>query len=376
MTFITFRTMVVLLFAVVATYSQQPLQGTIQQTRELVRLRDAWASATPSERLELRKQLAELATLGAVDAGRAQEQLGLWDACCTLWDVVPTAPPKAHSRTQRVGKQIVSTPCGPMPYADNVSVRASRDSMWFTSSSWPGYGGKDIYVSSCHFYPVQRVHRWLEPTNLGLGLNSEADEELVALSGPGLLFERTHNGKTQLLFATPRAIVQSISIASNNVHRPVIIATMYNCKNDLCASIGFDNRVAVAVPADARTIHIRCCWRGEPRVFNRCDIPTRQLALTENDVRTHDCFESAGITTHDAEHEYSISVYEDELSAQQALNRIREICEQGKPKVVIHAVPGHIELAIQGFVRTLQSIGVHVQVDLHQSERTVIALLH
>ncbi len=336
-------------------------QDALRQQSYLQRAREAWwRAATASTRDSIRQEVSLSIQSLHVAADRGQEQMDLWDICCDLWDVFPVT--NAPTRTAPLLNMICEEALASAQLCDTDSLYNSRrDSLWFSSSRWPGYGGLDVYWSKYHYYPLQQVWKWWDATNAGLGINTPADEVVTAITGRGIQFVRIVDGKPECFEAVPRHLVQTITITQTQAAQPPIVLSVFDCQHHLCASFGFDDVTVAHLPPQGATLVFRCCSKGQPRTFNRCSVTQATLHLIDTDLRIHSCERAKGtIVQESSPRTFSISVFETDTSATQALSIIMEECQSTARRITILQSPRHLSQEFANLASALNQRGIAV----------------
>jgi hypothetical protein len=372
---------------VFASYATSKGLTTEEQDAVLFRYRQSYTSATTAaERDSIKQEIRWAIQDARIDAGRGQEQLQLWELCCSDWMVrelgegdsgtatLPTL--SANGKTSTWSVDVVrtadTTEDVTLLTSDHVQSR-DGNTVFLASNRYPGYGGIDLYTSDCHHYVFQGVYRWLYPRNLGKDVNTGADEYDLRLTSGGFTFARRENGVERLFEATPRSIVNSVSVTETCAGEPVIIMNVRNCEGRFTTSVGFDEWTVARLPIDAQTLSFKCCARGVERRFKRCEVTIDRLTLEDIDIRTHDCNASATLTQHHEAVRFGISIYEDAGSINAALASITESCSAyPSATVTISTVPGHLGSALTDFVDHLLVRGLSVVLAPVSGQRTVI----
>ena len=395
---------VLMMVMVSCCYGQSSRLSTLQQDVELYLLREAYAASTsPVVKDSIRQELRWAIQDARVHVARGQEQLQLWDLCCSEWKIDPrpkTQDPRPRAQDPGPKTQDPSTTYEPLPttyhsppttyhlpptthhlpptFLTSSHVQSEDGNVLYNASNrYPGFGGMDIYRVDCMHYSIINEARWLPPKNLGLGINTGADEYDVEPTPGGFLFRRLENGVEQVYEATPRNVVHAVAMQHTCEGEPVIIMNVRNCNNVFTTSVGFEEGVACPLPIDAAKLTFKCCARGVKREFVRCDITVRELSLEDVDIRTHDCREVAATTQSTGRTRFGICIYETEESGKRALDAIIDHClSMAFPgrTIRIHHAPGHLSEAIADVVDLLEAGGIDVDVIETTEARTVIEI--
>jgi len=336
-----------------------------EQDVNLYRYRQAWlASTSQAERDSISDEiLARISDL-SIDHAHGQEQAVLWDECCDLWDVTPLeTAAQAPSIQEMPGVQMHTA--GDVEFIEGTTgYSAHRDSFFLYSNRYPGYGGLDIYFRENKYFGNLGGYKWLNPRNLGRGLNTASDEYAFRPEGDAYVFVRVVDGEPQWFRAESRNLVEQIAVHNACPLTTYIIANVNSCRGYLLSSIAFDSDLPVELPPGAHEIILRCCAGAPERVFERCDVTVRRLKLQDTDVRVHRCAIAGPTTGVTPEDRFGFSVYETAASGERAMRFLQEeiISSLGPHDVVqIAQVPGHLESPLTDLVAAVEAAGARVE---------------
>ena len=147
------------------------LASTPEQDFTLYLLREAYVRAqTDAERDSIKQEVRALVSSYKVDAGRAQEQLNLWDVCCATWSVesVDSSQKTGGVRLEDLRAEVAEAfRSQPVTEANDFTetpkfVSSTGDTVFYSSNRAPGYGGMDVVYSAYHYNPQPWPHsKWL-----------------------------------------------------------------------------------------------------------------------------------------------------------------------------------------------------------------------
>ncbi len=349
-----------------------------QQAVNLYRLRVAYGKATEqSVRDSIRQEVLHAIPNLRVDQEHGAQQVELWDACCSMWDVVEVFEDAAHVGASTLPKLTMYEVDGIEFYRSDTTFNRTSDTMYLASNVLPGLGGVDVYFSPLHYYAIINQFKWLSPYNYGDGINTGADEFGLRKEDSTLTFFRATNGTVRKYRATPRTIVRNVELDLTCSNTSYIYLNILNCRDVMIGSLVFDNASQNTLPQETATMQFRCCKDAQPRTFVRCNVTVNTLSLFDTDIRTHHC-RSSGITTvKGGEQVFGFSVYEDPVSSETALRTvISEMFEGGSAptRIRIERVPGHLTQQIDELLNVLAIRKVKVNVSSSDKARTTIAL--
>lgn len=349
-----------------------------QQAVNLYRLRVAYGKATEqSVRDSIRQEVLHAIPNLRVDQEHGAQQVELWDACCSMWDVVEVFEDAAHVGASTLPKLTMYEVDGIEFYRSDTTYNQAHDTMYLASNVLPGLGGVDVYYLPLHYYAFIKQYKWLSPYNYGDGINTGADEYGLTKEDSTLTFFRATNGTVRKYRATPRTIVRNVELDLTCSNTSYIYLNILNCRDVAVGSLVFDNASQNTLPQETATMQFRCCKDAQPRTFVRCNVAVNTLSLLDTDIRTHHC-RSSGITTvKGGEQVFGFSVYEDPVSSETALRTvISEMFEGGSAptRIRIERVPGHLTQQIDELLNVLAMRKVKVDVSSSDKARTTIAL--
>lgn len=348
-----------------------------QQAVNLYRLRVAYGKATEqSVRDSIRQEVLHAIPDLRVDQEHGAQQVELWDACCSMWDVVEIFEDAADVKARTLPKLTMYEVDGVEFYRSDTTYNEAHDTMYLASNALPGLGGVDVYYSPLHYYAVIKQFKWLSPYNYGDGINTGADEFGLTKEDTTLTFFRASNGTVRKYRATPRTIVRSVEMDLACSATSYIYLNILNCQDVMVGSFVFDNYSTNTLPQTAATLQFRCCKDAQPRTFVRCNVAVNTLALRDTDIRTHHCTSSGITSVKGGDQVFGFSVYEDPESSETALRTvISEMFEGGSAPthVRIERVSGHLTEQIDELLNVLAMRKVNVDVSSSGSTRTTIA---
>lgn len=354
------------------------LFGGAQQDAVLYRMREAWVKAqTQQVKDSIRKEVLDAIPDLRVSAEYGQEQVQLWDLCCSLWDVQELFGEAGKVRKTDLPKFSVRKIDGVTFYETPSVMPPKKDTIVLASNRLPGYGGIDIQFSTEKYFPALGRKKWLAPSNIGRDINTGADEYGAKYEDSTLTFMREVDGVVRKFRATPRDIVRDIEVNRTCSQSGYVIVNVRDCRDNMISSIAFEDSVAMDFPPTARTLEFRCRGTVRPRIFLRCDVTTRLLTLRDTDIRTTLCAHD-GITSHiEGHHEFGFSIYEDAASAEAAFHDVMQELSRtatASDTVRISQIPEHMESSIQELEQLLRTRGIQTQKERSTDTRTTLVL--
>lgn len=349
-----------------------------QQAVNLYRLRVAYGASTEqSVRDSIRQEVLHGIPDLRIDQEHGAQQVELWDACCSMWDVVEVFEDAAHVGASTLPKLTMYEVDGVEFYRSDTTYNLTSDTMYLASNALPGLGGVDVYFSPLHYYAIIDEFKWLSPYNYGDGINTGADEFGLRKEDTTLTFFRATNGTVRKYRATPRTIVRSVEMDLSCSNTSYIYLNILNCRDVTVGSLVFDNASQNTLPQETATMQFRCCKDVQPRTFIRCNVSVNTLSLLDTDIRTHHCRLNGITTSKNGEQIFGFSIYEDPASSETALRTvISEMFEGGSAptRVRIERVPGHLTEQIDELVHVLSMRKVEVDVTSSGVARTTVAM--
>lgn len=356
------------------------LVGSGHQDANLYRMREAWVRAqTQQEKDSIRKEVLDAIPDRRVNAEYGQEQVQLWDLCCSLWDVQELFGEAGKVQKKDLPKFSVLKIDGVTFYETASTMSPNKDTAVLASNRLPGYGGIDIQFSTEKYFPNLGRKKWLAPSNIGRDINTGADEFGAKYEDSTLTFLREVDGVVRKYRATPRNVVHDIEVNRTCAMSGYVIVNVRDCRDNMISSIAFEDSVTMDMPPNAKTLEFRCRGTSRPRVFVRCDVTTRTLTLRDTDIRTTLCLHDGITTQHNGITEFGFSIYEDAASSEAAFRDVMiEILNNASPNtiVVINRVPGHLQEPLSEFGQLLVRAGIQVSTMESTEPRTTLVLQH
>ena len=347
-----------------------------QQAVNLYRLRVAYGKATEqSVRDSIRQEVLHAIPDLRVDQEHGAQQVELWDACCSMWNVVEIFEDAADVKARTLPKLTMYEVDGVEFYRSDTTYNETHDTMYLASNALPGLGGVDVYFSPLHYYAIIKQFKWLSPYNYGDGINTGADEFGLTKEDTTLTFFRASNGTVRKYRATPRTIVRNVEMDLACSATSYIYLNILNCQDVMVGSFVFDNYSTNSLPQTAATLQFRCCKDAQPRTFVRCNVAVNTLALRDTDIRTHHCTSSGITSVKGGDQVFGFSVYEDpESSATAVRSVIREMFEGASVplRVRIERNPGYLTEQFDELLRVFSARGVSVDVEPSTSPRMTL----
>ncbi|MCX6140520.1 MAG: hypothetical protein NTX15_06810 [Candidatus Kapabacteria bacterium] len=349
-----------------------------QQAVNLYRFREAYVKATlPSVRDSIRQEVLHAIPDLRVDQEHGAQQVQLWDACCSMWDVVEMFEPAGHVEAASLPKLSMYEVDGVAFYRSDTAFNQSNDTMYTSSNALPGFGGVDVYFSPLHYYAVIDEFRWIGPYNYGDGINTGADEFGLRREDTTMTFFRAANGTVRKYRATPRTVLRNVEMDHTCTSTSFVYLNVLDCRDLLVGSLVFDDGTRNVLPPTSATLQFRCCQDASPRTFIRCNVSVGTLSLQDTDIRTHQCKSSGVTSAKGGEQVFGFSIFEDLMSAETAFRSVVSEYVVGvtAPTYVrIERAPGHLTQQIDDLVRLLTSRRIKVDVLVSSDARTTIAL--
>jgi len=367
-------------YALVCLLTISALGGRYDQDVQLYRYREAWAKTSLQHvKDSIRQEVLDAIPDLRVNNEHGQEQVNLWDQCCSLWDVVEIFGEAGSIDSSDLPSFSMRMVDGVAFYQSVNTMAPTRDTVFNASNRYPGFGGIDIYFAESFYYPAVGIEKWLGLLNIGQDVNTGADEFGLRREDSTYTFLRLINGYVRKYRATQRTVVKDVQVTTLCSNSNTVIMNVIDCRDAFISSVGFESGVRTTLPPTAKLLNFSCCGNKQPRVFVRCEVTMRALVLRDTDIRTHFCFHD-GITTHaGGEQEFGFSVYENQLSAEAALQEIgTELLKSASPAstITVCQVPGHLQQPINELTRKCQLRGITVKTTISQDSRTTITLQH
>ncbi len=338
-------------------------EPTAVQRYNLRRYRQAYThAASARERDSIRKEVLEAVPDMRVTAEQGEQQVRLWDNCCSDW-VVEEVP----GSTQRIHTQHLP----PLEMHEVGNVR------FLTSDDLPGYGNRDVYTTTLHYYPQLGTYKWLSPINVGSGVNTAADEYGVAAKQDTLFFRRRVGDTARGFQATPRVKLRSIVVSHSCPTTHFVYVDAFDCRSEMVGSFALSDAETMSLPENAETLHLRCCGSGSKRVFSRCAVNSAVLALEDTDVRTHQCAGGTMSALTGAGDVFGFSLYEDSSSAVSAFSEVAELVlfnTDVHAKLHIETLPNMLEPQIAAFANELSKRGIAVVLSVATKNKVTVSI--
>lgn len=352
--------------------------GSGQQDANLYRMREAWVRAqTQQEKDSIRKEVLDAIPDLRVRAEYGQEQVQLWDLCCSLWDVQELFGEAGKVKKSDLPKFSVRKIDGVTFYETASVMSPHNDTTVLASNRLPGYGGIDIQFSTQKYSPLHKRLVWLAPSNIGRDINTGADEYGAKYEDSTLTFLREVDGVVRKYRATPRSVVRDIEVNRTCDQSGYVVVNVRDCRNNFTTSIAFEDSIQMDLPINAKTLEFRCKGTSRPRVFVRCDITTRILTLRDTDIRTQLCMHDGITSQHHGTYEFGFSIYEDAASSEAAFRDVmHELMSvvNNSSALNIKYVPGQFDQLLEELESALQHFGVEVNKKIAQDARTTLVL--
>lgn len=354
------------------------LVGSGHQDANLYRMREAWVRAqTQQEKDSIRKEVLDAIPDRRVNAEYGQEQVQLWDLCCSLWDVQELFGEAGKVQKKDLPKFSVLKIDGVTFYETASTMSPNKDTAVLASNRLPGYGGIDIQFSTEKYFPNLGRKKWLAPSNIGRDINTGADEFGAKYEDSTLTFLREVDGVVRKFRATPRSVVHDIEVNRTCAMSGYVIVNVRDCRDNMISSIAFEDSVVMDMPPNAKTLEFRCRGTSRPRVFVRCDVTTRTLTLRDTDIRTTLCLHDGITTQHNGITEFGFSIYEDAASSEAAFRDVMDEVSRYLDKqhnIVIDQVPGHLDPLFLELRHLLDSHEVNYSVEHSGALRSSIRI--
>lgn len=352
--------------------------GSGQQDANLYRMREAWVRAqTQQEKDSIRKEVLDAIPDLRVSAEYGQEQVQLWDLCCSLWDVQELFGEAGKVKKSDLPKFSVRKIDGVTFYETASVMSPNNDTAVLASNRLPGYGGIDIQFATEKYFPNLGRKKWLAPSNIGRDINTGADEYGAKYEDSTLTFLREIDGVVRKYRATPRSVVRDIEVNRTCDQSGYVVVNVRDCRNNFTTSIAFEDSIQMDLPLNAKTLEFRCKGTSRPRVFVRCDITTRILTLRDTDIRTQLCMHDGITSQHHGTYEFGFSIYEDAASSEAAFRDVmHELMSvvDATSAVVITQIPGHLDEEINDLIELLNKRSINTTRAIATSERTTLRI--
>lgn len=354
------------------------LLGSGLQDANLYRMREAWVRAqTQQEKDSIRKDVLDAIPDGRVNAEYGQEQVQLWDLCCSLWNVQELFGEDGRVDKSELPKFSMRTIDGVTFYESPSTMSPSGDTAYLASNRLPGYGGIDIQFSTEKYFPNLQRKIWLAPSNIGRDINTGADEYGVAFEDSTMTFLREIDGVVRKFRASPRDVVRDVEVNRTCPLSGYVTVNVRDCRDNFTTSIAFEDSIRMDLPLNAKTLEFRCKGTARPRIFVRCDVTTHTLTLRDTDIRTHLCLHDGITTQQHGVYEFGFSIYEDAASAEAAFTEVmHELLSVADTRstVVITQVPKHLDDLITEMKNRLRTRGIRYETVASADHRTTLVL--
>lgn len=338
-----------------------------RQRHTLYVYREAWSAARDQDvRDSIVRDVRTAVSNEAVHQSDANEQLQLWEVCCPLWDVEEILDSSVTEDSFDLHRYASYEIDGVTFYRFDSTYSQHSDTMYTASNDVPGYGGIDIHFSYLKYFAVVNKYHWIPQNNIGLGINTGADEFGFAQADTILTFYRLHHDTIRKYRATPRELIHHVVVSNSHVSVPLVYVSAFDCFGYTITAAALNPYTTFDVPASAAHLEFRCCRTAPSRTFSRCRSSVRELELQTTDIRAHVCeSELSPLSQRDSVEVFSFSIYEDPVSAETALhNVLRLIVKDGRyvARVRVESAPNHFSQQLSSMIAELasQQITTHI----------------
>ena len=350
-----------------------------RQRHTLHVFREAWSAAqTQSDRDSIVRDIQAAVSNEAVHQSDANEQLQLWEVCCPLWDVEEIPNSSTHSETFDLQRYAVLEIDGVTFYRFDSTYSKNSDTMYTASNDVPGYGGIDIHYSYLKYFAVVNKYNWIPQNNIGLGINTGADEFGFTHLDTIVTFYRLQNNTVRKFRAVPRKVIQHVILSDEHLSIPFVYVSVLDCRDYVVAAAAIDPSTSFYVPTSAANLVFTCCRTSQPRTFSRCVGSVNELELHATDIRAHVCESDVSpLSRRDSVEIFSFSIYEDRPSAEAALqNVLHHIVKEGRyvSRVRVESAPNHLSEQLTSMIAELTNQRITTHITTSTSPRTSIVV--
>lgn len=350
-----------------------------RQRHRLYTYREAWSAASEQRvRDSIIREVRAAVSDETVHQNDANEQLYLWEMCCPLWDVEEISDSVLSINTFNQLRYSTVEIEGVTFYRFDSTYSKSSDTMYTASNDVPGYGGIDIHYSYLKFSPAIQASRWIPQNNIGLGINTGADEFGFSRVDTVITFYRLQHNTIRKYRAFPRNVLYHVSLSKTHSSIPLVYVSAQDCRGNTITAAALDHTTTFDVPSSAASLVFTCCRTSPQRTFSRCSGHDRELDLQPTDIRSHICeSETSPQSQHDSVEVFSFSIYEDHSSAVAALqNVLKLILKEGRyvSRVHVEAAPNHLTEQLSCMISELTSQQITAHITKSTAPRTSIVV--
>lgn len=348
-----------------------------RQRHRLYVYREAWSAAHDQDvRDSIVRDIRAAVSSEEVHQSDANEQLQLWEVCCPLWDVEEIPNSSTRAETFDLQRYAVFEIDGVAFYRFDSTYSKDSDTMFTASNDVPGYGGIDIHYSYLKYFAVVNKFNWIPQNNIGLGINTGADEFGFNQVDTIITFYRLQNDTVRRYRAIPREVIHHVILSDTHLSVPFVYVSALDCRDYAIAAAAIDPSTTFYIPTSAASLVFRCCRTSQPRTFSRCVGSVNELELHATDIRAHVCESDVSpLSQLDSVEVFSFSIYEDGASAVTALQNVCNlIVKEGRyvSRVRVESAPNHLSEQLSSMVAELTNRQITTHISKSTSPRTSI----